>query len=592
MNCSSIWLVCIEVKRVQTFLFAVPKLKAMLGANAMIGETIRNGLFDLANKNIYKRPDVIENPFLAKDQKELSTLEDPLCRQGYLDDPKANYSAGILSCDGGHFRATFGSEDSAKAFADAAQVLLTNDLPSLRYEVRTGKWCENNTDWQYESECSGDSQALFRPVYFATCELSDKGNATEELSDKGTATEAPYEARGKKVSLAVSRQLEKGQEVQKGTTSDMVGLLQDKWPYSSGKRVTPTPVDLESVAGGPGHYLALVHLDGNSIGSRSNAFRDGLNNPEELPDGITHLQRWFKKEAKIEHFFHSMRRAVRIAVTNALKKVFPETDRKLYMCRPYQVLMLGGDDLLLVCRADKALPLVVEYARELSGLNLADEKPLGVGAGVVICQPSMPIHRMHALVEELAASAKRLSRGCKDPSRSVVDWMVLSQSTIESIERHRLEHETVRYKVNGTDEQLILSRKPYFVLNQLNQVVPQSPNRLESMLDAAKKIQNQAARSQLKNLPDFFRQGRFAAEFAFNDLPKTARDAFKSVGLPEPWIKLNTPANTHITSVFDLIEIIEISRLGRRTKLSQSVRAKEVVKEAMVTKPALQQEAQ
>jgi hypothetical protein len=34
----------IELKRVQTFIFEVPRLKAMLGANALIGETMRHTL--------------------------------------------------------------------------------------------------------------------------------------------------------------------------------------------------------------------------------------------------------------------------------------------------------------------------------------------------------------------------------------------------------------------------------------------------------------------------------------------------------------------------------------------------------------------
>ncbi len=41
----------ISLKRVQSFIFDVPKLKAMLGANAMIGETMRNVLPRLMERN-------------------------------------------------------------------------------------------------------------------------------------------------------------------------------------------------------------------------------------------------------------------------------------------------------------------------------------------------------------------------------------------------------------------------------------------------------------------------------------------------------------------------------------------------------------
>ena len=38
----------IELSRVQTWLFAVPRLRAMVGANALLGETLRAALPTLA----------------------------------------------------------------------------------------------------------------------------------------------------------------------------------------------------------------------------------------------------------------------------------------------------------------------------------------------------------------------------------------------------------------------------------------------------------------------------------------------------------------------------------------------------------------
>ena len=37
----SLWLVEVELKRVQTYLFQVPRLRVMIGANALLGETLR-----------------------------------------------------------------------------------------------------------------------------------------------------------------------------------------------------------------------------------------------------------------------------------------------------------------------------------------------------------------------------------------------------------------------------------------------------------------------------------------------------------------------------------------------------------------------
>lgn len=40
----------IEVSRVQTWLFAVPRLRAMVGANALLGETLRVALPNLGRE--------------------------------------------------------------------------------------------------------------------------------------------------------------------------------------------------------------------------------------------------------------------------------------------------------------------------------------------------------------------------------------------------------------------------------------------------------------------------------------------------------------------------------------------------------------
>ena len=40
------WLVKLEFQRVQTYLFAVPDLKSMVGANTLLGEVLRGSLVD------------------------------------------------------------------------------------------------------------------------------------------------------------------------------------------------------------------------------------------------------------------------------------------------------------------------------------------------------------------------------------------------------------------------------------------------------------------------------------------------------------------------------------------------------------------
>lgn len=115
----------IELQRVQTWLFSVPRLRAMVGANTLLGEVLRTDLPDLACET---------GPWcLAPLSGNFPNAQpdDPLRDH---DDPAADAQQGILSRDGGHFEAVFSS--GAEAFADAAAALLRQRLPGLRFRLR------------------------------------------------------------------------------------------------------------------------------------------------------------------------------------------------------------------------------------------------------------------------------------------------------------------------------------------------------------------------------------------------------------------------------------------------------------------------
>ncbi len=100
----------IECSRVQTWLFAAPRLRAMVGANALLGETLRGALPRLARETGRGwTPAPSGETFPTADE------EDPLKDH---DDPAAYGKDGIVSRGGGHFEARLAS--GAETFADAA----------------------------------------------------------------------------------------------------------------------------------------------------------------------------------------------------------------------------------------------------------------------------------------------------------------------------------------------------------------------------------------------------------------------------------------------------------------------------------------
>jgi hypothetical protein len=254
-----------------------------------------------------------------------------------------------------------------------------------------------------------------------------------------------------------------------------------------------------------------------------------------------------------------MRVVVRHAVVAALKATFTQS----YPKRPYEILMLGGDDLLLACRADKALEFVLNYGRELEKYELADGHALHVAIGVAIAQKSYPLHRLQELAESLASSAKRLYRAQSDREKtSVVDWQVVTQSWFEGVAEARQQSDLAEYTTDGRVETLLLTARPYSVFGD---------DGLEGLLAATHQLDGadsdeRAARSPLRSLHGFCQQGRLAGEMEFARFPKDIQSKLGWKGEePKLWMKADKAGKTfYLTKALDIIGIREIARLGRK----------------------------
>ena len=483
----------IEFSRVQTWLFAVPRLRAMVGANALLGETLRVALPRLARESG-------RGWMLAPNNEAYPCADanDPLKDH---DDPAADAKDGIVSRDGGHFEAQFAS--GAETFADAAGQLLRSNLPGLRFRI------------SIDGEPHSKSQvhlSIELPV-LAPCEWTGRGLASA-IVEQGNERPA--------VSLDVAQRHEAARRTEDGSAVDVASLLSAKTKLQKLERAQ----ELKELVGNG--YLALIHADGNGVGS-------GLG-PE-------------KSDSERAAFFHKNRVLLRRAVQKAIDVHCPDRGRA-----PLIPLMLGGDDLLLVARAEVALPFVVTLCAELENLQKEITAfKLTLGVGVVFAKHTIPIHRLHEVAEQLAASAKRRFRGFKDDEakHSVVDWAVFSTAWVDDPEEVRR-----RDWLRGSGDDLrVLSQRPVDVLGETR------IDSLQGLVRGAGQL-SRAPRSQLRYLVEQLSRGRVLSELAFAELPQEAKGPLAEAGVKEPWQRTSNNG-PWITALLDLVEIAEIARLGR-----------------------------
>jgi hypothetical protein len=486
----------IEFQRVQTWLFSVPRLRAMIGANTMLGEVLRRELPSLA------RTGGAWSWTPASGDYAHSDADDPLDKHSNSpedrDDPSLDATAGVLSRDGGHFEALFSS--GAKEFADAASALLRARLPGLKFRISVN----NDPIEQSEVEISTELPVLTR------CAWTGRGLASD-IAQQGDDI---YE-----VSADVSRRHSTARRSARNEAGDLASLMMKQTKLRGLSR----PETFEQLS--EGGYMAVIHADGNGVGY-----------------GASRLEAVDKA-----NFFHTARVLIRRAVLYAIDRACEGRDRT-----PLVLLMLGGDDMLVVSRADCALQFIVDVCAELhrAQANEGNNFTLTLGAGIVFSRPTVPFHRLHEVAERLAESAKRRFRGAQPSQRtSVVDWAVYTTAWVDDFAEVR-RRDWVLGSGNSTR---ILSLRPLSVLGA-------GLDSLEGLLRASVKL-NEAPRSQLRYLLDQLSRGKVLAEIALRELSAKARISLKESGLSSVWTSKKD--RVWATSVLDLIEVFEIRRLGR-----------------------------
>ena len=534
------YIVKLETKRVQTYLFGIPELKCMVGANTILGEVLRGKLDGGGNTHslaglAIAHGSCLPDGAVAKNAPALKSTDsnDPLHRSCSPDNPKLAWSNGILARDGGHFIAVFPDLDKAKSFVADVSGLMASRLPGLGYEVRLSELSRNANNQWVEGEDLADvssgslGKAAVDFPQAQTCDVAKQGIAT--VTHKGDH-----------LSLDVKQRREAADRFNRNDSYDVLGLIK------SSVGAIRFPADFSKMA--RSGYLAVIVADGNGMGAR-------IPTSSEFPD-------FFRRQQEIEHYFYGHRFQMRMAVRDCLSDILKSHQQDPTSEIPIRPMMLGGDDLVLACDAPKAFDLVKDLCRRVGAADRNSGKKFSLGVGIAIVKASFPFHRAHALAEQLAASAKVkwrvwFGQNANNPL-SVVDWLVTSEAWHDDLEATRVRDAVKVVEVNGTPERLILSRRPYFVESAPK--VQNDPNSLTGLLSIRNNLlSSKVARSQIMHLCDTLPLGKRQGIEAVRDLPEPVRSALAPVLCgSSPWDAHGT------TGLLDLLDIHEILKLDPR----------------------------
>lgn len=174
-------------------------------------------------------------------------------------------------------------------------------------------------------------------------------------------------------------------------------------------------------------YLAVVHIDGNSMGKRFQEFAKGKSDRDYIT-AMRDLSQRVEQAGKavLQQLTQDL-----IANWETLKDELDLTTQKL----PFRPLVYGGDDITFVCDGRLGLTLAVRALQLFESQPIADGQPLTACAGVCIVKAHYPFARAYELSEALCQSAKKVAkreRSGNERSKpvSAIDWHIAASGLL------------------------------------------------------------------------------------------------------------------------------------------------------------------
>ncbi|MEA2040999.1 MAG: hypothetical protein U9N85_00410, partial [Bacteroidota bacterium] len=175
------------------------------------------------------------------------------------------------------------------------------------------------------------------------------------------------------------------------------------------------PFDIEKITGkAENSWLAVIHADGNGLGSVLQNMAKGIKASKEFENGNAQQRNNLQKEV-FNKFSKQLKAATEKAAQIAFSEIVKIDKNNIY---PFRPVVLGGDDLTVIIRADLAYDFTKIFLRaferetetHFKELNEYRLSKLTACAGIAYIKDKYPFHYGVHLAESLVKEAKKFSK--------------------------------------------------------------------------------------------------------------------------------------------------------------------------------------
>lgn len=474
--------VVLEVGGIQKYILSTGKLKEMIGGSELIESLSAKYLDDFAQKNHLNILKEIRKPV----DNELLPLQ---------------RNAGAMHL-------LFSSEAKGREFLQNFGLKLLGDFPGLPI-------------FGALEECELTSSGIREAKFKLSKKITDQRNkypTSTGMQLLPICAEAPLDGEpaigkvsyGKNASselISLSSNSKRNENLLKDSRNRLREIEPDDGVYSDLKWSD----DLEEIACGS-EKVAFIHIDGNDLGKRFIQELKNISDKETDEDKTgqqSSSEDRYQNAINVIKTMSAFSNTVKETTTAAFKKGLSEclkhtrsTDSKGKLLVPARPLVLGGDDVTVVIRADLALYFIDAFVKEFerysnqafieqnkNNPNANRQDKLTVGVGMVVCPTGYPFLKAFDLSEELVKNSKKLTALMKNRPSSM-DYVVITNDTendLDSIRAHLFTAEDRRSKLTAKPMLLSGNNLAQFVENGISVLEKLPRSTLRNSLSVCRK---------------------------------------------------------------------------------------------------------
>lgn len=449
------YLMILEVSRKQDYIFSEKKLIENVNRSRDIAYVTSNEFFKTVAKGSYNETD--------------------------------NY----VYAGGGHTIVEYTDKESADRFARVITLYVLEHYPGLEIFAKGIEYDDQDKEKKNEKETA--SEAFLRLTQELEKKKSVRWESIRRLNFGGTQENTDVESAelGK-----IRREYPDMVAAPEGCVFpkdfDKLSFADDEYAYKSVKD----------------NFLAVVHVDGNAMGTR-------VQNIYKSEDDFDKLK------VKLRNFSESIQSQFEEAFSEMTQEIYRVYGDKLRLdsgrgssesglrILPVRPVVLAGDDVCFVTAGNIGLECARIFLEKLSTkVNKEDGKRYSACAGVAIVHRKYPFHMAYNMSEHLCGSAKKSGVELDVSGKySLIDWHIEYGQLKENLSEIREDY--------ITDDRADMVLRPLVVINPDNERVEKelTYNYFKQTCISFQKNNDNISRSKLKELRNAIKQGEIETEY-------------------------------------------------------------------------------